>query len=123
MTTARELHNSYAEKGVMLWMGDPSAQQIILRALDLLARVEESKDELVRELRECQNSAHIRWELFDKAAAALVALKAERDKIKAHAEAIHKSANSYLNEEEGDTWEVLQHHLDTYRRDFPKDAP
>lgn len=40
-------------------------------------------------------------------------------------DAMHKSANSYLNDEDGDTWEVLQHHLDSYsayRRDHKEGA-
>lgn len=99
---ARELHELYSEYGIRTDVGSPN-QTLILRALDLLARMEESKDELVRELREeavrqdSGLSGGETAELLDEAAAALVALqyqvtlyktenvalKAERDDYKA----------------------------------------
>lgn len=121
MTTARELHDSYAEKGIMLWMGDPSAKQIILRALDLLARVEESEDELVRMCEAASRDERLAdGMLYRKAAAALVALKAERDKLKDNAEAMANRIEWYAEEGwvNGDIPEAK-----SYRRDFPKDAP
>lgn len=67
-----------------------SCTATILRALDLLDRVEESEDELVRELREqhcrdfgsdpqCNMDNLCICDMHERAAAALVALKAERD--------------------------------------------
>lgn len=73
---------------------------IILRALDLLARVEESESEIVKNLRDeadlCRNeTATDISDLLDDAASCIVAmasqfvaLKAERDRLKAHAEAM-----------------------------------
>ena len=100
--------------------------ETILRALDLLARVEESTDELVRELRGialflAYRDAFESERTVDKAAAALVALKAERDRLKAHAEAMHNKARRVVNgHEQVAAIEALEAAIDAYRRDFPR---
>lgn len=90
MTSARELHDSIKEHGLIAAITHHDGDATILRALDLLARVEESEDELVRELREqhcrdfgsdpqCNMDNLCICDMHERAAAALVALKAERD--------------------------------------------
>lgn len=85
----------------------------ILRALDLLARTEESTDELVQHL--CEKSEDAAAARIILQLESMVALKAERDALKAHAEAMAAELNGYIG--------LAHPSLDAYRRDFQKDAP
>lgn len=77
---ARELHGTLSKFGVGVM--DPEMSSTILRALDLLARVEESEDELVRMCEAASRDERLAdGMLYRKAAAALVALRAERDRV------------------------------------------
>lgn len=82
MMTARELHGKFKSGEIV--MLDPRHNRLILRALDLLARVEESEDELVLELRETYKWRDPKLaELCDKAAALIVAQREELERVKA----------------------------------------
>lgn len=118
---ARELHDKL--------IGDKSIQAsgsedwpTILRALDLLARVEEGEDELVRGLKAGAMLSGSRTvaSYLDRSAAAIVALKAKRDRLKAHAEAMANGVEGKVYY--ADAPDVCEA-VDAYRRDFPKDAP
>ena len=65
---ARELHDLYVESPFMLVVIDED-RVIILRALDLLARTEESTDELVRELLETGQRGSREYVVAQQAAA------------------------------------------------------
>lgn len=127
---ARELHGTLSKFGVGVM--DPEMSSTILRALDLLARVEESEAEIVKNLRDeadlCRNeTATDIADLLDDAASCIVAmasqfsaLKAERDRLKTHAEAM---ASELLDLRDGRLIGTQAVVVDQYRRDFPKDAP
>ena len=87
---ARELHDKLSRSGANPDLAEFCAgHATILRALDLLAHVEESEDELVRMCEAASRDERLAdGMLYRKAAAALVALKAERDELKRHAEAM-----------------------------------
>lgn len=91
------------------------------------ARVEESTDELVRELRDDAkvhrfHEREFHAETCDAAAAALVALKAERDSLKRHAEAMHNKARRIVNgHDQVAAIEALQAVIDAYRAAHPEE--
>lgn len=115
---ARELHDHIAEYGLLVaithYKGDDTAT--ILRALDLLARVEESEDELVRELRanaELSGSKTVA-RLFDNSAATIVALKAHAE---AMADAIQNGSENNKERTEHLEWRTkLANDLDECER-------
>lgn len=82
---AKELADLYRRNGFHV-IDDYGDGPVILRALDLLAAVEGSTDEIVRELRGLSADAvpdSGTEKICDKAAAALVAMKAEKEKAEA----------------------------------------
>lgn len=119
---ARELHDKLSRSGANPDLAEFCAgHATILRALDLLDRVEESEDELVRELREqhcrdfgsdpqCNMDNLCICDMHERAAAALVALKAERDDW--HKVADSRSAELIKVSAERDEWKdaALKNH-------------
>lgn len=106
MTTARELHDEWplmnANERAFLSHEDCKT---ILRALDLLARTEEeSSEDIVQRLK---------LHGWLTAANAIETLKAERDRLKTHAEAMAMTLENLREERPG-----CIASLDDYRRDF-----
>ena len=99
---ARKLHDFFELRPVYVDFGGIE-HRTILRALDLLARTEESTDELVRELCEIAKG-HDYQCAFDKAlilsqaAATIVALKAELAEWKASGEKMAQRFNEVVAE-------------------------
>lgn len=100
--SARELHDFLSPKGDSeKWQIDaPDHQAVILRALSLAAAVEESQDELVRELLNVYPKDSGYADKCKRAAAALVALKAAKEKAEAERDAAFRMSKCECQSEE-----------------------
>lgn len=85
---AKELHDAYVKYGLAAILGPDGVIPIVERALSLLAAVEGSQEEIVRELRGFVDHLHERGhdgdaQLVDDAAARIVADAQEKERLRA----------------------------------------
>ena len=118
MSSAKELRDNWNNFGHDIRNLSSESNATILRALDLLAATEGSTDEIVRELRgqhcrdfgsdpQCDAYGLCICAMHERAAAALVAMKAakekaeaERDELKRHAEAMAETLDKWAHIDE-----------------------
>lgn len=130
---AKELHQTMSMCHPNNWViTNPEIRATILRALALLASVEGSSDEVVRELQRVvlpslrDYGQGYSAAVAERAAAHIIALRADLASVKAHAEAMatkHEEIRT-ASVREIDRMEAQLHEaVDAYRAAHPKDAP
>ena len=132
---ARELHDKLSRSGANPDLAEFCAgHATILSALDLLAAVEDRTDEIVRELRgqhcrdfgsdpQCDADGLCICAMHERAAAALVAMRAAKEKTEAERDALYIALQHQIKScSNGAVHVTARAALDTYHAAHPKEG-